>query len=130
MGLALVLFKQPVIDALQPLRRLVPILWPDDDDPGRDHMDCIHDNPVNWAAINTPRIVTWPDAPAKGDAFDFFAMGGTVEQFKKLMAAARPFDIPDLASILDDIVDHNKQYLVLPAEALDTLALWDAHTGG
>ena len=31
----------PGPDALQPLRRLVPILWPDNDDPGRDHMDRI-----------------------------------------------------------------------------------------
>ena len=60
----------PSDDSLRPLVRLRPQLWPDDDEPGRRHMDIIA---VRLAALGCRQVemVTWPDAPEHGDAADF-----------------------------------------------------------
>ena len=60
----------PTDVSLQPLVRLRPQLWADADSPGQAHMRKIA---ARLAALGCPRIdlVTWPDAPEKGDAVDF-----------------------------------------------------------
>ena len=60
----------PTDVSLRPLVRLRPQLWADADGPGQAHM---HQIAARLTALACPRInlVTWPDAPAKGDAVDF-----------------------------------------------------------
>lgn len=52
------------------------ILWPDNDETGRSHMiriaECLDKLGI------TSSILTWPQAPYKGDAFDFIEMGGDI----------------------------------------------------
>lgn len=58
-------------------------LWPDNDAPGRAHMTLLH------ARLQTlARSIKYINAPVpeKGDAFDYFAAGGTVEE----LAATSP----------------------------------------
>jgi hypothetical protein len=116
----------PGTEALRPLVRLRPVLWPDNDDVGRNHMERIA---ARLAGLSTPtKLIKWVDVPEKGDAHDFLANGAGVEELNRLVATAQPFAVPGLASILDDIVAHNKQYLVISREVADAIALWDAHT--
>ena len=60
----------PTDVSLQPLVGLRPQLWADADGPGQAHM---HKIATRLAALGCPQIdlVTWPDAPEKGDAVDF-----------------------------------------------------------
>ena len=44
-------------------------LWPDNDGPGRRHMDVI--GAVLTRMGHVPGVITWPEAPTKGDAADF-----------------------------------------------------------
>ena len=60
----------PGDDALHPLSRLSPVLWPDADPPGREHMARIGDALARLGCQDV-RIVIWPDAPDKGDAADY-----------------------------------------------------------
>ncbi len=74
----------PDAAALAVLRGREVLLWPDNDVPGVAHMMAI------WQAVrafeDTPvRLVTWPDAPPKGDAYDYLDYGGDVDL---LLAAA------------------------------------------
>lgn len=79
----------PVLEVLWPLIGFDVVLWPDADDPGRALMDGIAKKLV---AIGVPcRVLTWPDAPAKGDAADFEAAGLTRETLCPLVDAAVPF---------------------------------------
>ena len=55
------------------------ILWPDNDDPGRALMQRIK-------RIVDARIVA-PEVPPKGDAFDYFKLGGTKEALLELIKA-------------------------------------------
>ena len=55
--------------ALEPLLRLEVILWPDNDEQGRKHMQRLGDR---LAALGpAPRVIEWRDAPTRGDAADF-----------------------------------------------------------
>lgn len=45
------------------------VLWPDNDDPGREHMERVGGGLEGVAA--TLRWADWPDAPEKGDAADY-----------------------------------------------------------
>jgi putative DNA primase/helicase len=69
----------PCDEALLVLKGRSVTLWPDNDEPGLGHMLKIAERltalGIHW------RAVQWPDAPPKGDAADFVAMGGTLEQF-------------------------------------------------
>lgn len=57
--------------SLQPLVGRTVILWPDNDNPGREHMEKIA---RRLLALGQPAVairwVDWPDAPPKGDAAD------------------------------------------------------------
>jgi hypothetical protein len=59
-------------------------LWPDNDAEGRKQMDAIAARLVAIGAP-APRWVSWPDAPAKADAADYFTAGGTVEGLGQLV---------------------------------------------
>ena len=59
-------------------------ILPDNDESGRKHTTTIYENLKDIAA--DCRIVELPDLPEKGDTTDFFANGGTVEQFEQIIA--------------------------------------------
>jgi hypothetical protein len=60
----------PGPDALAVLEGRAVLLWPDNDDAGRRHMDRIAAELVDRAVV---AAVDWPEAPPKGDAADYVA---------------------------------------------------------
>lgn len=58
----------PGEDALAPLAGRKVVLWPDADDPGREHMRGIAERLEG--VVEEVRIFDWPDAPDGGDAAD------------------------------------------------------------
>jgi hypothetical protein len=81
----------PVDAVLQPIAQRFQrvILWPDNDDAGRNHMNRIGARLLALGARDI-RIVDWPNAPTGGDAADF---KGTVPKVQALLDAARPFEL-------------------------------------
>ena len=75
--------------ALAPLIGQTVYLWPDNDDPGRQHMDRIA-----WRLneLGQPGedifVIHWPEAPPRGDCADWMSAGGTREGFLALIADA------------------------------------------
>jgi hypothetical protein len=79
------------------LRSLLPYevaFWRDHDDKGRAHMA---DHAQRLLTLRrkdglddamAPRLLDWPDAPEKGDAYDFVGLGGDRAGFDALLAAA------------------------------------------
>ncbi len=116
----------PSTESLRPLTRLRVTLWPDNDQAGQAHMARVAERLA--AAGKMPQTFNWEGAPEKGDACDFFASGKTREDFLALLLGNRPADGPDLGEVLDAVVVHNKQYISVSSEALDTIALWSAHS--
>ena len=81
--------------ALDALRGRTVYLWADNDAPGRAYMNLLA---VKLAGIADVRLVTPPLAlPEKGDAFDYFASGGTVLGLE----AASPYE-PVVTILSDD----------------------------
>jgi putative DNA primase/helicase len=76
----------PCDESLLVLRKFVVILWADNDDIGREHMEKIA------AALKRLGIeyhwLKWDDAPPKGDAVEFFAFGGTIEELPALICSS------------------------------------------
>jgi hypothetical protein len=80
----------PSIDVLSPLLRYKVVLWPDNADDGRTHMDGIaavlgrlqeaDDRAPLWR-------LDWPRAHPKDDAYDFFESGGTADEIGELLAS-------------------------------------------
>lgn len=70
-------------NALDPLRDREVILWPDNDEPGQALMARIH-------AILPHAKWLRPVLPPKGDAYDYFAQGGTVDALAALMKDGTP----------------------------------------
>jgi putative DNA primase/helicase len=64
------------------------VLWPDADQPGRDHMNRIGERLLALGGKDV-RVIEWPDAPPGGDAADF---PGSVEEAQEMLDAARPFE--------------------------------------
>lgn len=85
---------QPCEKALQPLMQYETILlWPDNDSPGRGHMQGIGDT-CHQLGHREIRVISCPDAKEKDDAADF---DGDSEEFEKLLQEAKPFQptLPD-----------------------------------
>jgi hypothetical protein len=83
----------PCDDSLRPLLGLNLILWPDNDDAGRAHMDRVG---ASLRRLGQPEahlfLFAWADAPAKGDAADFVARGGTRAELRTLLGgSAQPW---------------------------------------
>ena len=78
----------PCDDTLRALEGFEVVLWPDNDGKGQQHMERIA---ARLAALKvaTPKWVRWSDAPAKGDAFDYFAAGKPVDELAALVHEAR-----------------------------------------
>jgi len=75
---------------LRPLASRTVYLWPDNDDAGMRHMQRIAER-LTALGCGDVRWVDWPGAPEKGDAADFVARGGTAEDVRRLLDAARPW---------------------------------------
>ena len=84
--------QAPGLRALGPLHRANHVvLWPDNDEAGQAHMAL---TARRLATIGHPsvQVITWPDAPEKGDGADFINGGGTAEGVRALIDSAAPFD--------------------------------------
>ena len=81
----------PSVAVLQALRGHHVILWPDNDDAGRKHMRMVAERLVGVAG--SVRLLTWPDAPAHGDAADVLAIEAATD-VDALIAAAVPLTAP------------------------------------
>jgi len=68
----------PSRDVLAVLQGREVLLWPDNDVPGVSHMMAIWQT-LREIAGTRVRLITWPDAPPKGDAYDYIAYGGDVD---------------------------------------------------
>jgi putative DNA primase/helicase len=67
----------PCDAALRALAGCDVVLWPDNADDGRLHMQRIGAR-LDALGVTGWRWLDWPDAPSKGDASDYVAVGGTV----------------------------------------------------
>jgi len=108
----------PCVESLQPLAGRDVYPWPDNDPDGKGqrHMGRIEPRLVDIGA--RPHMLTWPAAPPKGDAFDFFAMGGTVEELEEMMAAADTYQADPETE--DDIEPERKRFeLLTPQQILN-----------
>jgi len=74
---------------LTPLLDYEVRLWADNDSDGHSHMERIATRLP--AMGGTPKMVTWPDAPPKGDAADFIGDNAALAQ---LLASAMPYVPP------------------------------------
>jgi putative DNA primase/helicase len=83
----------PSEEALCPLRDRSVVLWPDNDNIGQGHMGRIARVLQRQGHVDI-RQVEWHSARSHDDAFDFFACGGSVEEARRLIAAARPVAEP------------------------------------
>lgn len=83
----------PSATALEVLRGRDVVLWPDNDEIGRQHMRRVA------AALDgiarSVRRLTWGEEKAD-DAFDFFARGGSIQQLESLLAEAETAETPGL----------------------------------
>lgn len=75
----------PGVQAFGPLRDRDVVLWPDNDEPGREHMRRIGERLAGIA--KSVRAISWGEKP-KDDAHDFFERGGTDEQLDRMLAEA------------------------------------------
>ena len=82
----------PGNDALRPLLGRQILLWPDNDPPGRKHMERIGAALVRLGAQNV-RVVEWAGAPEKGDAADLFQHEAAKDELDALVDAARTLPV-------------------------------------
>ncbi|MBI2899500.1 MAG: hypothetical protein HYY17_04905 [Planctomycetes bacterium] len=80
----------PSDESLRPLVGHNVYLWPDNDEPGRLHMEKVGGALHRlWVTV---RVIAWSEAREKGDdAADFFKRGGTVEGVRDLLRDAKPW---------------------------------------
>jgi twinkle protein len=86
------------------LRARDVILLPDNDTPGREHMQQVAASLDGVA--RSVRTVELPNLPPKGDVSDFFARGGTVEDFRAAVWPPKETNlvrIRDIATKLEDL---------------------------
>jgi putative DNA primase/helicase len=69
-----------------------PILWPDNDEVGRKHMDRVAASLADVVA--SVRVIDWPEAPEHGDAADFLAAGKTADDVRILIEDAQTLPLP------------------------------------
>ena len=91
--------------ALRPLLT-VPrvVLWPDNDQPGRGHMDGVA---ARLVAMGHPdvRAIGWADVPPRADAADLIAGGGTTDDARRLMDAAAVLTSAATEAAGSDVLD-------------------------
>ncbi|MCR4342072.1 MAG: CHC2 zinc finger domain-containing protein, partial [Gemmatimonadaceae bacterium] len=83
--------SQPDDETLKPFVDRPVTLWPDNDAPGKSHMLKLGESLERVGA--RVKVLEWPAAPPKGDAYDFAtagATGATRDALIALLATARP----------------------------------------
>lgn len=114
----------PCMEVLHPLDCFSVVIWPDNDAPGRKHMESIA--PILSGLGVTPRWVQWADAPPKGDAADT-----THEHIQQLVEGATE-EMPDRMRALAE--DEKPVSYELDAENVTSTVLQvllpDRHTEG
>jgi len=76
----------PERSVLRPLANRRVVLWPDNDDAGRAHMNRIA---VLLRELGADvRWFEWPEAPPRGDAADYIARNGDVRKLQELLRSA------------------------------------------
>jgi hypothetical protein len=82
----------PVPEVLEVLRPFRVFLWPDNDPAGQRHMERVAE--VLGQVGVTPLLLRWPEAPEKGDAYDFRQRYGAEAKAKLqgLLEAAEPWE--------------------------------------
>jgi hypothetical protein len=82
----------PAPEVLQVLRPFRVYLWPDNDPPGKTHMERVAEELAKVGV--TPLLLRWPEAPEKGDAYDFRQRYGAEAKAKlqELLEAAEPWE--------------------------------------
>ena len=75
----------PSADVLADLAGRSVIVWPDNDKPGREHMERVAERLDELAVVGW---LDWPDAPDKGDAADYLTDGRTADDVRTLLATA------------------------------------------
>jgi len=70
-------------NALDVLATRTVVLWPDNDEPGQGFMGTV-------SAFIPDASMIRPVVPPKGDAYDYFEQGGTVESLLALIATSQP----------------------------------------
>ena len=73
------------------------VILPHNDEPGRKHAATVVAALLSVAT--SVRIVELPGLPAKGDVTDWRDAGGTFEQFRELVEAAKPMDAAALSEL-------------------------------
>ena len=77
-------------------------LFPDNDAPGKEHMERISAAMGRLGIKN--RIVTWDGAPHGGDVADLEAQGGTMEDLQRIVTGAAVLTSPSAASMGSTVV--------------------------
>ncbi len=91
----------PSDDALQALMDRRLYLWPDNDDIGRQHMERIAARLADLGHRDV-HVMEWPDAPEKGDAADYVALGNGVSEVRELGNRARRWEPSTESQPVDD----------------------------
>jgi AAA domain len=109
-------------------------LWPDNDSDGAVHMEKIKAALVALGHRDV-RLIVWPEAPAKGDAGDFFKMGATAEECRRLVdaavAARREKGLWEFDNITDVLArpDREIPWLEKPLLARGIVTQWSSPRG-
>lgn len=87
---------------LRPLKGRDIVLVPDNDEPGRKHVEQLV-KLASAAGVKSVRTVHLPDLPAKGDVIEWLQAGGTNEQWRRLLDDAKPSDTQQGESMSDAV---------------------------
>jgi hypothetical protein len=99
-------------------------LWPDNDQPGRKHMEHVG-SALNRLGHRDVWVIRWAEAPEKGDGADFT---GDVAGLMQAAAKFAPPEAIKTGALLADLSAFIGQFVVVDDDALVVLSLWVAHT--
>jgi hypothetical protein len=94
-------------ESLKPLLRFDVVLWPDNDEPGRRHMQA-HGDALIRLGCKSVRRIEWREAPPKGDAADFLGDDAALQALidaagaPQMLPAVRDKSGTDLAIVYAD----------------------------
>lgn len=113
--------------ALSSLLGRAVILWPDNDQPGANHMSAIASQ-LHALGNQEVQILSWLDAPTHGgDAADAIEQGVDIKELLINSIKWSPSSI-DLAQLLETVVELLDRYVVLTSHQSTAVGLWVAHT--
>jgi hypothetical protein len=117
----------PCSESLKALLSFDVVLWPDNDDSGRLHMETVG-SALTSLGVGRVRTLSWPAAPVRGDAADFT---GDNDELGGLIAAAREYEpqpLIDGVTLSNSIRSFLLRFVVLSDCQADACSLWVLHT--